>query len=91
MNYRKLLIKALTLQCTVVKGSLMSFLLLAISPIAGFLWVMCWIEEKTENATGPVAKLLNTPIRLPGIITEADQACSLNIQKYERFLGLRDR
>lgn len=88
---RKLVVKFLALQCTVVKGSMLSLLVLfVLGPLFVVLYPICWLLDKAEAANGPVWKLLNTPIPFPGrgIIEEAGQACDLNIKRYERFLGL---
>jgi len=91
---RKLVVKLLALQCTVVKGSFVSLVVLFILvPLFIVLSPIAWLLDRSEAANGPGWKLLNTPIPFPGrgIIEEANQACNLNIKKYERLLGLRDK
>lgn len=94
---RKFIVKLLTLQCTVVKGSALSFIVLIFAPILFPIYLLVtageWIEKKSNaNKTAKnIVKVFNTKIPIPGssVIEEAGQACDMNISKYERFLGLR--
>ncbi len=84
---RTLIVKILTLQCTIVKGSLFSLFMLVLAlPLFLIMTPMAWIANRIEQSGR--LKFLTTPIRLPGIIKEADEACDLNIKKYENFLWM---
>ena len=96
MTIRKAVVKLLTLQCTVVKGSLLSifmaFLALALSPAFLLMFLSDWVERRAEKPglARQAHRLLNTPIRFPGlgVLEEANDKCNMNVKRLERFLGV---
>jgi hypothetical protein len=81
---RKLVVKFLSLQCTIVKGSLMGVIFTVFGlPLFLILTFADWIERASPKR---LKEWLAAPFPMPGIMKEAGEQCDMNVKRLERVV-----